>query len=58
MYGGEMTADNSPNIVLDMEGCYPGTGCSAGQVCDALPLRYWLCTPELQLAVQGYSGVF
>ena len=31
MYGGEMTADNSANIVLDMEGCYPGTGCSSGQ---------------------------
>lgn len=26
-----MTADNSANIVLDMEGCYPGTGCSPGQ---------------------------
>lgn len=31
MYGGEMTADNSPNIVLDMGGCDPGTGCGAGQ---------------------------
>jgi hypothetical protein len=31
MYGGEMTADNSANIVLDMDGCYPGTGCSPGQ---------------------------
>ena len=31
MYGGEMTADNSPNIVLDMGGCDPGSGCSAGQ---------------------------
>ena len=26
-----MTADNSPNIVVDMGGCDPGTGCSMGQ---------------------------